>query len=64
MSNNYSVKRANALRNIWFVWNNWESRNVCTVTSRKECRRLVVGLNKGWIDPDEVEEEARRNTTA
>jgi hypothetical protein len=64
MSNNYAVKRAPNLINIWFVWNNWESRNVCTVTSRKECRRLVVGLNEGWINPDEVEEAAKGNTAA
>jgi hypothetical protein len=42
-----------------FVWDNDTACSIKTVTTRKECRRLVVGLNQGWIHLDEVEEAVK-----
>ena len=47
----------------WHVWDNWGNRIYKTVTNRAECRRLVTGLNKGWIT-DEVEKETSGDTAA
>jgi len=46
------------------VWDNDAACSIKFVKTRKECRRLVVGLNKGWIHLDEVEEAAKGDTAA
>jgi len=41
--------------NSWLIWDNDSNMSLKTVPTRKEARRVVLGLNAGWIRRDEME---------
>jgi len=48
----------------WHVWDNHAAQSVRTEPTRKEARRIVVGLNAGWIQRHEVEKAPSGDSAA
>ena len=38
----------------WRIYDNWKDAIVKNVSTRKEARRIVKGLNDGWIKEEEL----------
>jgi hypothetical protein len=49
-------------RGIWYVYDNDTSERVKSLPTRKEARRVTIGMNAGWI-PNEMEEKKSGDRT-